>query len=139
MKKPLPGAGFVVYRKFNDGIKFLGLKGPKFLRDAKNGIWDLPKGVKEPGESDWDCAVRETLEEAGIFVIESDVKAGPIKISNAVLYLVETTQEPLITANPVSGIMEHEGYCWLEPTTLENESYEWLKPFISWARKELNV
>ena len=36
-----PGAGFVVCRKFKDGIRFLGLKAPDFIRDSKGGIWDL--------------------------------------------------------------------------------------------------
>jgi len=134
-----PGAGFIVFRKFKDGIKFLGLKGPEDIRKSRNGIWDLPKGTKEPGETDFQCAQREAFEEAGIFIINSDVVSGPYEISACSIYLVESSETPKITRNPVSGIYEHEGYAWLSPKKMEDECYTWLKPFIQWARQELSI
>ena len=128
------GAGFVVCRKFKDGIRYLGLKGPKHLRESRLGIWDIPKGQKDPGESDWECAQRETIEEAGIFIIESDCIAGPFSISSLVVYLVKTEFDPIITPNPVTGIMEHDGWAWLSGEELEKNCYQWLKPFVGWAR-----
>ena len=75
------GAGFIVCREFKDGIRYLGLKGPKYLRETRLGTWDIPKGQKDPGESDWECAQRETVEEAGIFIIEYDPGlSGPFKV-----------------------------------------------------------
>ena len=134
-----PGAGFIIFRKFRNGIKFLGLKAPEELVVANKGIWDIPKGTKEPGESDWDCAVRETLEEAGIVVIPSDLRSDPFEISSCVVYLVETDSDPYVTPNPSSGILEHEYAQWLAPEELEQNTYIWLKPFVSWAREVLAV
>jgi predicted NUDIX family NTP pyrophosphohydrolase len=133
-----PGAGFVIYRNFKDGIRFLGLKGPEKFRISKQGTWDIPKGQLEPGETSWYCAQRETIEEAGIFVIESDKVAGPHRISSCDIYLVTTSEDPVITANPVTGYFEHEDWAWLTGYELENQCYIWLRPFISWARAILN-
>lgn len=32
----------------------------------RNGMWDLPKGKREVGESDKECALREVVEECGL-------------------------------------------------------------------------
>ncbi|HLR90354.1 MAG TPA: NUDIX hydrolase [Balneolaceae bacterium] len=45
--------------------RFLNHK-PQVLLIRRNGIWDLPKGKKEPGESAMECARREVEEETGI-------------------------------------------------------------------------
>lgn len=39
---------------------------PQVLLIKRNGIWDLPKGKKEKGESAMECARREVEEETGI-------------------------------------------------------------------------
>lgn len=49
-----------------------------YLRDDKAGIafpglWDLPGGGREPGESPVDCALREVEEEFGISIAEHRV------------------------------------------------------------------
>lgn len=36
----------------------------------RNGIWDLPKGKRETGESVSECAVREVSEETGLKEVE---------------------------------------------------------------------
>ena len=66
------GAGIIVFRRFKNGIKILGLKGPKDLRISRKGTWDYPKGTRDEGEDVWKCAQRETMEEAKLQV--SDVK-----------------------------------------------------------------
>ncbi len=48
------------------------------LRDRKDGIphaglWDLPGGGRERGESPFDCALRETWEETGLRFSPADV------------------------------------------------------------------
>lgn len=51
-------AGGVIYRE--------GEKGPDVLLIYRNGVWDLPKGKLEKGESVEECARREVAEEVGI-------------------------------------------------------------------------
>lgn len=52
-------AGCVVYRDGTSGPEVLVVHRPRY------DDWDLPKGKREPGESDLECAVRETKEESG--------------------------------------------------------------------------
>ena len=35
-------------------------------RKHKRGCYDIPKGMKEAGETEWECAVRELREETGL-------------------------------------------------------------------------
>src|SRR5579864_6830297 len=52
-------AGFVVYRRTSDGIKFL-------LLYRRGNYWNFPKGKFTPGERSIDAALRELEEETGI-------------------------------------------------------------------------
>src|SRR5947209_4566819 len=52
-------AGFVVYLRTSEGIKFL-------LLYRRGSYWNFPKGHFEPGESTIDAALRELEEETGI-------------------------------------------------------------------------
>jgi 8-oxo-dGTP pyrophosphatase MutT (NUDIX family) len=52
-------AGFVVYRKTSDGVKFL-------LLYRRGNYWNFPKGHFKPGERSIDAALRELEEETGI-------------------------------------------------------------------------
>lgn len=54
----ITAAGGVLYRKADTGIEVLLI--------FRNGVWDLPKGKREEGESVEECAVREVAEELGI-------------------------------------------------------------------------
>lgn len=55
--QPVSAAGGVVFRITENG--------PEVLLIRRNGLWDLPKGKHEPGESVQQCAVREVAEETG--------------------------------------------------------------------------
>ena len=133
------GAGIIIFRKFKNGVKFLALKGPKEIREQRNGIWDFPKGTREKDEDIWKCAQRETLEEAGLFFLESDVLYGPYIHSGCAMYLIETDSDPTLTPNPVSGLLEHEGWEWLSIDDFHDNCYEWLKPFTVWAKQYLQL
>ncbi len=52
-------AGCLVYREVDGGRQVLVVHRPRY------DDWDLPKGKREDGESDLDCAIRETREESG--------------------------------------------------------------------------
>ncbi|MEC4888715.1 MAG: NUDIX domain-containing protein [Nitrospira sp.] len=43
------------------------------VQDAKSGLWGLPSGIIDPHELPSDAAVRETWEEAGVFVELTDI------------------------------------------------------------------
>jgi 8-oxo-dGTP pyrophosphatase MutT (NUDIX family) len=106
-------AGFVVYRKTTDGIKFL-------LLYRRGNYWNFPKGHFEPGERSIDTALRELEEETGIK--KSELRIAPnfrayerfyFKIGNqgihdtVILFLAETHKAE-ITVRP----REHSGYGW---------------------------
>lgn len=55
--EPVSAAGGVVYKK--DG------NDPQVLLIFRRGVWDLPKGKLEDGETIRQCAVREVAEEIG--------------------------------------------------------------------------
>ncbi|GAB5410811.1 MAG: hypothetical protein BalsKO_31760 [Balneolaceae bacterium] len=59
MTKPIIAGGGVIFSK---GEKFNDLK---ILLILRNGLWDLPKGKLEKGESIPMCAAREVAEETG--------------------------------------------------------------------------
>lgn len=54
----MKAAGGLVYRKEPDAVHLLLI--------LRNGVWDIPKGKLETGESIPDCAIREVMEEVGL-------------------------------------------------------------------------
>jgi len=59
-------AGVLLYRRSPNGLEILVAHpgGPYFARRSE-GVWTIPKGAVEPGESYEDAARREFLEETG--------------------------------------------------------------------------
>lgn len=62
---PITAAGGILYREGENTCRVLLI--------FRNGVWDLPKGKKEPGETNEECARREVAEEVGITL--PDLKA----------------------------------------------------------------
>ena len=106
-------AGFIIFRRTEEGIKFL-------LLYRRGNYWNFPKGHFEEGENSWEAALRETEEETGLK--KEDLKVLPnfrtqIKFSftrgrqkiydTLILYLAETTN-----AHVVLSPREHSGYAW---------------------------
>lgn len=60
--EPVTAAGGVVFKK-KDSID------PSVLLIFRRGVWDLPKGKLEEGETIKECAVREVAEEVGVSVL----------------------------------------------------------------------
>lgn len=129
-------AGIIIYKVENKKIKFLGLKATKEFSERSNGIYDIPKGRIDPGETPFDCAKRECFEEAGLQ--PSKFKAGPFNDTGLWLWLAECNANPKIGYNPQTGLKEHLGYTWLTGKDLEAQCLDYLQPGVSWARKILN-
>ena len=85
----MAGAGFVVFRVFPDGIRFLGLVGPEFHRNRCQGTYDIPKGVIDHGESPLQTAKREAFEEAGYVITDNSIVAGPFRDSYLTIWMAQ--------------------------------------------------
>lgn len=58
-KEPVTAAGGVVYKSEENNP-------PHILLIYRRGVWDLPKGKLEEGETVQECAIREVAEEIGL-------------------------------------------------------------------------
>jgi len=106
-------AGFVVYRRTNDGIKFL-------LLYRRGNYWNFPKGHFKPGERSIDAALRELEEETGIKKSELRIvpnfrtyerfyfKIGNQGIYDTVILFLAETHKADIRIEP----REHSGFGW---------------------------
>jgi 8-oxo-dGTP pyrophosphatase MutT (NUDIX family) len=106
-------AGFVVYRKTTDGIKFL-------LLYRRGNYWNFPKGHFKPGERSIDTALRELEEETGIKKTELRMlpnfrayerfyfKIGNQGIYDTVILFLAEVHKADIRIEP----REHSGYGW---------------------------
>ena len=106
-------AGFVVYRKTTDGIKFL-------LLYRRGNYWNFPKGHFKPGERSIDTALRELEEETGIKKTELRMlpnfrayerfyfKIGNQGIYDTVILFLAEVHKADIHIEP----REHSGYGW---------------------------
>lgn len=106
-------AGFVVFRRTEDGIKFL-------LLYRRGSYWNFPKGHFEEGENSMDTALRETEEETGLKKEELHiipgfkayerfyfVKDGEKIHDTVILFLAETKQDKVVISP-----REHSGFAW---------------------------
>ena len=106
-------AGFVVYRRTVDGIKFL-------LLYRRGNYWNFPKGHFDIGENSLDTALRETKEETGLGKDDLRIlpqfrayekfyfRRGDTKIYDTViLYLAEARK-----AEVTISTREHSGFAW---------------------------
>ena len=129
-------AGFIIFKDLGENnILFLGLKALPQFQTKNNGLYDIPKGRIDPGETAMECAIRESQEEAGIDITHLD--SGPYTHDRLTVWLAESYQEPYIGINPITGIQEHLSYSWLKPAAMEAQCLDYLKPHIQWARKYL--
>lgn len=106
-------AGFVVFRRTEDGIKFL-------LLYRRGNYWNFPKGHFEEGEKSMDVAFRETQEETGLGKNELHIipgfKAyekfyfvkGDERIYDTVILYLAETKEAKVVISP----REHSGFAW---------------------------
>ena len=104
-------SGFVIYC-MKEGLPLYLL-----LRSSRNGLWGLPKGKLDPGETDWQAACRELSEETGITGIEAFEKFehtityhfshGNIRIDKTVRYFLARVESQLAVISS-----EHSEFGW---------------------------
>lgn len=106
-------AGFVVYRRTSDGIKFL-------LLYRRGNYWNFPKGHFEAGERSIDTALRELEEETGIKKSELRIipnfrayerfyfRVGNEGIYDTVILFLAETHKADVKITP----REHSGFAW---------------------------
>jgi len=105
-------AGFVVYRRTEEGIKFLVLY-------HGHNYWNFPKGKLESEEKSMAAAIRETKEEAGLSARDLRIvqnfkayerfrfrRAGEPVFKVVIFYLAETRMRDIRISS------EHEGFGW---------------------------
>ena len=122
-----PGAGIVVVKRFTTGWKVLAL-------EANDGTLDIPKGAIDPGEFPLEAALRETDEEAGITMLDFRWGVGHSVNGEMTCYVAQTSEEPIISANPHTNIIEHISASWVDWNYLQENTYDFLKPCIQWAK-----
>ncbi len=99
MKKE-KSCGAVVYRRAEDGYEIL------LVKHINGGHWSFPKGHVENGETEYETAHREILEETGISVYLDDafretVTYSPLKdVMKEVVYFAATPTRGEAAAQP---------------------------------------
>jgi len=125
-------AGIIVYRVLDTGsIRFLGLTALPVFQEKNNGLYDIPKGGIDYGETPIQCAIREAKEEASIDITHLD--SGPYINDRLTVWLAESYQKPSIGINPTTGLKEHLGYLWVKPDDMYDNCLDYLRPHIAWA------
>lgn len=105
----MSGSGFVV---FNEDT--INSKQPKMLALIRSdGVFDIPKGHNDKGESSMQAAKRECFEECSIMVNDHDIMHSVFVNGPLSVFCCKTSQTPMISKNPQSGILEHTGYKWV--------------------------
>ena len=137
MKQVTLSAGAVVVRKNKNQWEFLLLRAFAY--------WDFPKGMVEADENPWSAALREITEETGITNVHATwgnrfTETEPYgKGKVARYYLVEAASsvEIKLQPNPVTGIIEHHEYKWLNYHEARQILVPRVQRVIDWAHKKL--
>lgn len=121
-------AGIVVIKPMGRRMKMLVLK-------THDGKLDIPKGCMEEGETHFESAVRECVEESGLSDLEFAWGTESFRVGGTTtLFVAKTASIPVITPNPVTDRLEHVGYSWVDVMTAPSlfEGH-WLEPAVAWA------
>jgi 8-oxo-dGTP pyrophosphatase MutT (NUDIX family) len=135
-RPPIRSAGAVVFRRCPGGIRLLLLRA--------YASWDFPKGLIEPGETDFACAQREVEEETGLTDLDypfgdAHVETLPYSANKVACYYLAETATDAITL-PVSrelGRPEHDEWRWVTFDEAEELLPPRLALILDWVRHQL--
>ncbi len=130
------GSGFVIFRE--DTLE----RGEPLILSLvqEDGVFDLPKGRIDPGESPLDAAVRECFEECSLVIGRDDMileGESPFVYGALTLFCAKSMSTPSITVNPHSGILEHVGFRWVTKDEFLNNCLPFLAPGVSYFYSKL--
>lgn len=126
-------AGVVVVKNFGDKYKILCLY--KDLGDKLR--LDITKGIIDPGETEFQTAVREANEEASITDLDFKWGYDYVERGKITFFVAETDNQPQLKPNPETKQMEHVAYKWLTPEEALAEAPSHISPGIKWATEKL--
>ena len=125
----ITAAGIIVFRNNNNHPEVLGLIALPKHRKRSKGKYDVPKGRIDEGETPIQAAYRECLEESGL---EPKIIDGPFTTGPLSLWVgeVESDDEVILSGNPYTGELEHDGYDWISIKEIKKSCLNYLRPFI---------
>lgn len=131
-------AGAVVVRHDDGDALFLLLR-------AFNH-WDFPKGMVEDGETPFDAALREILEETTLDGLDFPwghqyVETGPYSRGKIARYYLATTgrSDVELPVNPELGRPEHSEYRWVDYAQAVSLASPRLRPVVHWAARTIGL
>ncbi|MDZ4699226.1 MAG: NUDIX hydrolase [Rhodothermales bacterium] len=132
--RAIVAAGGIVTRQEGSGE-------PEVLMIYRNGLWDLPKGKLEAGESIPQCAMREVREEVGIkdlvviqglgATVHGYVRNERYSVKTTYWYQMTTRQETF-TAQAEEGIEQVAWKPWGE--AVDRVGFESARRHLVWSR-----
>jgi predicted NUDIX family NTP pyrophosphohydrolase len=106
-------AGILLYRRVpvpdGSGVEVLVAfpGGPIWARKPDAGSWSVPKGLVDPGESDWDAARREYAEEIGSPVPDgTPIDLGEVRLKSGKTVVGFAVEGDLDTTTVVSNTFD---------------------------------
>jgi 8-oxo-dGTP diphosphatase len=101
-------AGLLLRRRTDKGDRWL------LLQASKHREWGFPKGHQDPGETLWQTAVRECVEETGIALVAGDGPAREVVYPLPDGRRKRTVYFPALTACETWTLSEeHDHAAWL--------------------------
>tara|TARA_R110002167_G_scaffold126175_2_gene306778 strand:+ start:114 stop:560 length:447 start_codon:yes stop_codon:yes gene_type:complete len=136
-KTNITASGIIVFRNKNNNPELLGLVALPRYRKRSKGIYDIPKGRIDDGETAKQSAFRECLEESGL--TPTLINEEPVVNGALILWIgeVSSDDEVILVPNPYTGEYEHEGYVWIGIKEMKNSCLNYLRPAIIEAEKEI--
>ncbi len=102
-------SGLLLRRHSDQGDRWL------LLQASKHGEWGFPKGHQNPGETLWQTALRECVEETGIALVASDGPARELVYTLPDGGRKRTVYFPALTASESWTLSdEHDDAAWMD-------------------------